>query len=180
MRLTGIISLQIGDTYILQNKEIDNYTFEQALIEVAEAGNYEAVQFLLQQVCVDVNSQTLADKELLTKIKEEADMPIHDENRYFYLQEDAGTTALMVASYCGDTYILQLLIASKANLNLQTSTGWTALMYATLLGNGRVIDLLLEHNADIEKKKNTNQATALTYACFTGDTMAVKKAYEKV
>ena len=63
-------------------------------------------------------------------------MPIHDENRNFYLQDDAGTTALMVASYRGDTDILQLLIASKANLNLQTSIGWTALMYATLLGNG--------------------------------------------
>ena len=127
--------------------------FEQALIEVAEAGNYKAVQFLLQQVCVDVNSQTLADKESLTKIKEEADMPIPDENRNFYLQDDASTTALMVASYHGDTDILQLLIESKANLNLQTSTGWTALMYATLLGNGRVIDLLLEHNADIDRKK---------------------------
>ena len=33
MRLTGIISLQIGDTYILQDEENDNYTFEQALIE---------------------------------------------------------------------------------------------------------------------------------------------------
>ena len=179
MRLTGIISLQIGDTYILQNKEIDNYTFEQALIEATKVGNYEAVQFLLQQVCVDVDSQTVADKESLAKIKEKADMPIRDENKNYYLQDDAGTTALMVASYRGDTDILQLLIASKANLNLQTSTGWTALMYATLLGNGRVIDLLLERNADIDKKKFSNQATALTYACSTGDTMAVKKLMKK-
>ena len=43
MRLTGIISLQIGDTYILQDEENDNYTFEQALIEATEACNYEAV-----------------------------------------------------------------------------------------------------------------------------------------
>ena len=179
MRLTGIISLQIGDTYILQDEENDNYTFEQALIEATKVGNYEAVQFLLQQVCVDVNSQTLADKESLAKIKEKADMPIRDENRNYYLQDDVGTTALMVASYRGDIDILQLLIASKANLNLQTSTGWTALMYATLLGNGGVIDLLLEHNADIDKKKFSNQATALTYACSTGDTMAVKKLMKK-
>ena len=165
MKLTGIISLQIGDTYILQDEENDNYTFEQALIEATEAGNYEAVQFLLQQVCVDVNSQTLADKESLTKIKEEANMPICDENKNYYLQDDAGTTALMVASYRGDTDILKLLIASKANLNRQTSTGWTALMYATLLGNGGVIDLLLEHNADIDEKKFSNHASNCTDIC---------------
>ena len=73
MRLTGIIILQIGDTYILQDEENDNYTFEQALIEATEAGDYEAVQFLKQQVCVDVNTQTEPDKESIVKIKEEAD-----------------------------------------------------------------------------------------------------------
>ena len=179
MRLSGIISLQIGETYILQDEENDNYTFEQALIEATEAGNYEAVQFLLQQVCVDVNTQTEPDKESIVKIKEEADKINKDKNNNLTFQKDAGTTALMVACCHGNTGILQLLIASKANLNLQTSTGWTALMYATLLGYGRVIDLLLEHNADIDKKKISNQATALTYALSIDNIVAVKKLLKK-
>ena len=106
MRLTGIISLQIGDTYILQDEENDNYTFEQALIEATEAGNYEAVQFYYKQVCVDVNTQTEPDKESIAKIKEEADKIYKDENDNLTFQKDAGTTALMMACCHGNTGIL--------------------------------------------------------------------------
>ena len=175
MRLTGIISLQIGDTYILQDEENDNYTFEQALIEATEAGNYEAVQFLLQQVCVDVNTQTEPDKELIVQIKKEADIYYTDENNNIEsFKQDAGTTALMIACYHGNAGILQLLLENNANLNLQTNTGWTGLMYATLLGKSEILNLLLQHNADINIKKYSNGHTALAYACSTGNEPVVK------
>ena len=175
MRLTGIISLQIGDTYILQDEENDNYTFEQALIEATEAGNYEAVQFLLQQVCVDVNTQTESDKESIVKIKEEADLYYTNENQKITrFKQDAGTTALMIACCHGNTGIVQLLIKSNANLNLQTNIGWTGLMYATLLGKNEILNLLLQHKADVNIKKHSNGHTALTYACITGNEPVVK------
>ena len=94
MRLTGIISLQIGDTYILQDEENEKYTFEQALIEATEADNYEVVQFLLEQVCVDVNTRTEPEKESIVKIKEEADLYYTDENNNIEsFKQDAGTNS---------------------------------------------------------------------------------------
>ena len=174
MRLTGIISLQIGDTYILQDEENDNYTFEQALIEATEAGNYEAVQFLLQQVCVDVNTQTEPDKESIVKIKEEADKIHEDENNNLTFQQDAGTTALMIACCHGNTGILQLLIKSNANLNLQTNSGWTGLMYTTILGDTNTTNTLLKHKADVNTQKFSNGATALIYACTSGNVQIVR------
>ena len=175
MRLTGIISLQIGDTYILQDEENDDYTFEQALIEATEAGNYEAVQFLLKQVCVDVNTQTKPDKESIIKINEEAELYYTNENSNIEsFKQDAGTTALMIACYHGNVGILQLLIENNANLNLQTNTGWTGLMYATLLGKSEILNLLLQHKADVNIKKHSNGLTALTYACSTDNEPVVK------
>ena len=167
MRLTGIISLQIGDTYILQDEENDNYTFEQALIEATEAGNYEAVQFLLQEVCVDVDTQTESDKESIVKIKEEANKIHKDENNNLTFQKDAGTTALMLACCHGNTCILQLLIKNNANLNLQTNSGWTGLMYTTILGDTKTTNTLLKHKADVNTQKFSNGATALIYACIS-------------
>ena len=174
MRLIGIINLLIGNTYILQDEENDNYTFEQALIEATEAGNYEAVQFLLQQVCVDVNTQTKPDKESMPKSKEEADLYYTDENENISFKQDAGTSALMIACYHGDVGILQLLIENNANLNLQTNTGWTGLMYATLLGKSEILNLLLQQKADTNIKKHSNGHTALTYACITGNVPVVQ------
>ena len=174
MRLTGIISLQIGDTYILQDEENDNYTFEQALIEATEAGNYEAVQFLLQQVCVDVNTQTEPDKESIVKIKEEADTIYIDENNNKTFQKDSGSTALMIACCHGNTGILQLLIESNANLSLQTNSGWTGLMYTTILGDTNTTNTLLKHKADVNTQKFSNGATALIHACMSGNVQIVR------
>ena len=46
LRLTGVFTLQVGEEYILQDKENEAYSFTQALIEATEADNYKAVQFL--------------------------------------------------------------------------------------------------------------------------------------
>ena len=179
MRLTGIISLQIGDTYILQDEENDKYTFEQALIEATEAGNYEAVQFLLKQVCVDVNTQIEPDKESIVKIKEEADKIHKDKNNNLTFQQNAGTTALMIACCHGNTDILQLLIKHNANLNLQTNSRWTGLMYTTILGDPNTTNTLLKHKADVNTQKFINGATALIHACMAGNVQIVRTLIKK-
>ena len=177
MRLTGIIGLQIGDTYILQDKEIDGYTFEQGLIDSTDAGNYEAVKFLLQ--CVDVNTQTKPEKKSIHKVKEMADELCKDENENTTFQHDAGTTALMIACCHGDTCILELLIEYNANPNLKTNTGWTGLMYATLLGNTKMTNALLKHKADVNTQKFSNGATALIHACISGNVQIVRALIKK-
>ena len=174
MKLTGIISLQIGDTYILQDEGNHTYTFEQGLIEATEVGNYEAVQFLLQQVCVDINAQTKPDTESIARIKEEADKYYTDKNKNIIFKRDAGTTTLMIACCNGDTEILQLLIKNNANPNLQTNTGWTALMYAAILGKSEILNILLQHKADVNIKKSSNGDTALMYACARSNIQVVK------
>ena len=46
LRLTGVFTLQVGEEYILQDKENEAYSFTQALIEATEADNHQAIQFL--------------------------------------------------------------------------------------------------------------------------------------
>ena len=63
LRLTGVFTLQVGEEYIIQDQENEAYSFTRALIEATEADNYLAVQFLVQQVRVDVNTQITNVKE---------------------------------------------------------------------------------------------------------------------
>ena len=57
LRLTGVFTLQVGEEYILLDEENKAYSFTQALIEAKEADNYQAVQFLVQQVRVVISTQ---------------------------------------------------------------------------------------------------------------------------
>ena len=84
LRLTGVFTLQVGEEYILQDEENEAYFSTQALIEATEVDNYQTVQFLVQQVCVDVNTQTK------TCCKSERDFIYCNSNRT--VQQDAGTT----------------------------------------------------------------------------------------
>ena len=86
----GVFTLQVGEEYILQDEENEACFFTQALIEATEADNYQAVQFIVQQVCVDVNTQT---KTLCCK--SERDFIYFNNKRT--VQQDAGTTPLIVA-----------------------------------------------------------------------------------
>ena len=53
MRLVGVFNLQVGDAYVLQDKEPETFTF----LNSVKVGNYEAVGFLflLDHIHVDVN-----------------------------------------------------------------------------------------------------------------------------
>lgn len=66
---------------------------------------------------------------------------------------NGGTTPLMLLITHGygmaaNLKLIRLMIAHKANLNLQDDSGDTALLIATRLGNSQVAKLLLNNNAD--------------------------------
>ena len=56
LRLVGVISLQVGTKYILEDDEDAEYTFEKGFVNAVQASNYEAIRFLLQQTGVDVDT----------------------------------------------------------------------------------------------------------------------------
>ena len=167
LRLTGVFTLQVGEEYILQGEENEAYSFTQALIEATEADNYQAIQFLAQQLCVDVNTQ-------ITNVKESSvGRLLTDQNNNRSIQPDSGKTALMIACCNHSIGIVKFLLQSNANPDLQTHTGLTALMLTCMLGYCRIVKLLLEHNASIDKSDN-NGWTALTHASFEGNSQVIQ------
>ena len=57
MRLMGIFELKIGDRYFLKSDEAKRFFFEFSLIEATFNRDIEAVQFLVQNLQIDVNFQ---------------------------------------------------------------------------------------------------------------------------
>ena len=167
LRLTGVFTLQVGEEYILQDEENEAYSFTQAFIEATEADNYQAVQFLVQQVHVDVNTQiTNFKKSSVGKV-------LTDQNNNRSIQSDSGTTALMIACCNHSNGIVKLLLQNYANPDLQTNIGLTALMLTCRLGYSRIVKLLLEHNASIDQSDNDGW-TALTHASFEGNSQVIQ------
>ena len=167
LRLTGVFTLQVGEEYILQDEENEAYSFTQALIEATEADNYQVVQFLVQQVRVDVNTQ-------ITNVKESSvGRLLTDQNNNRSIQPDSGTTALMIACCNHSIGIIKLLLQNNADPDLQTNIGLTALMLTCRLGYCRIVEVLLKHNPSIDKSDNDGW-TALTYASFEGNSQVVE------
>ena len=167
LRLIGVFTLQVGEEYILQDEENETYSFTQALIEATESVNYQAVQFLVQEVCVDANTQR-------TNVKESSvDEVFTDQNNNRSIQTESCKTALMIACCNHSNVIVKLLLHNNADPDLQTNTGLTALMLTCILGYCRIAEILLGHNASIDMCDN-NGWTALTYASFEGNSKVVQ------
>ena len=180
MKLMGIMSLQVGQTYVmLQDEQNVNYSFEESLINATEVGNFEAVEFLLQQVQVDINTQTTVSKESENTVKEEATRVYTDLNGNMYFKRDSGTTALMTACCIHETGLVELHTQNKAKVDLQTNTGWTALMYAAVLGSSKIVEMLLKYNAEVNIKSFSSGKTALTFACMSGNAQVVNMLIKK-
>ena len=62
-------------------------------------------------------------------------------------KDEAGSTALMVASEYGRTEIVKLLIATGADVNIKNELGWTALMWASRWGRKETVKLLIDAGA---------------------------------
>jgi ankyrin repeat protein len=80
-----------------------------------------------------------------------------------------GITALMVATFDGQTEIAQTLLAANADVNARDNNGFTALIGASIRGHIELVRVLLAAKADVNIK-NKFGATALMFAEDKGHT----------
>jgi ankyrin repeat protein len=90
------------------------------------------------------------------------------------LQNTAGQTALMWASYHSHIDMVWLLLDYGADSNLQDKRGQTALMFASRLGHTDVVRELLDRGADLNLQTYKYGQTALMFASRLGHTDVVK------
>ena len=83
-----------------------------------------------------------------------------------------GATALYMASQNGHYQCVDLLLQSKANLDVQTNEGRTALYIASQTGHHQCVDLLLHSKANPDIQSNEG-ATALCIASQNGHDQCV-------
>ena len=172
MELMGVISLGTRNSFLSVSEDNVEYTFEQSLIEATKVGNTEAVEFLVKQLNVDIN--TRSNEEPTASLKEEADKWHEEDKGNIFFKHDAGCTALMIACCNNDTDMVKLLLENGADPNIQSNLGFTALIYASCIGGIHCVRMLLNHNADINLKKYSSGSSALYFASYTGNIEIVK------
>jgi ankyrin repeat protein len=79
-----------------------------------------------------------------------------------------GTSPLMVASEGGSTRVVELLLNSKASVNLTDKRGFTAAHYASINGHCDALATLLARGADINREGALGGSTPLMMA-FEGE-----------
>ena len=177
MELMGVISLDTRNSFLSVSEDNVEYTFEQSLIEATKVGNTEAVEFLIKQLNVDINTKN--NEEPTASLKEEADKWHEEDDGNIYFKHDAGSTSLMIACCNNDTDIVKLLLENSADPNIQSNLGFTALIYASCVGGIDCVKMLLDHNADINLKKYSSGSSALFFASYTGNLKLVKILLEQ-
>ena len=185
LRLVGVFSLQVGTKYILEDDEDTEYTFEKGFVNAVQASNYEAVEFLLQQIGVDVDTpieQSDEDSIIIAADFNDANKVFLDNNNKVFLVLDIGATALIVACYKNDFKMMQLLLQQQKQPgpNLCTQSGWTALMYTAINGNTTILKALLDIKADVNMRKHSDGATAVMYASLVGNVEIIKLLIQHV
>ena len=176
MRLIGIFVLTINCEPILDEDENMNFTFKSALLEAANIGHNEAIQFLLK--IGDVNIQNnegwttllIASQNGHNEVIEQLLKTHPDVN----IQTNDGWTALMIASQNGHTQVLEQLLKEHTNINIQNNDGWTALMIASQNGHTQVVEQLLKEHADVNIQSK-NGWTALIIASQNGHTEIIEQ-----
>ena len=160
MKLIGIISLKIGDEYVIKEANNDDYTFKVGMEEAKSQDNKETLKFLTE---VEADS-TVATSQVLLR---------GEINANVEFKSDGDSTALMIACGNADSKLVKLLLEKSADPNIETKGKSTALIYAALGGSGRIVKMLLDYNADINKA-NASTETALSIACANGCANIVK------
>jgi len=89
----------------------------------------------------------------------------------------SGFTPLILASYNNNKNIVSFLINKKANLNELSDMG-TALMAAAYKGNNEISKALINNGANVNST-DTNNTSALHYACFFQNKELVKLLINK-
>jgi len=89
------------------------------------------------------------------------------------LQTHDGWTPLLIASRNNDFAVMEKLIQSNANVNIQNQTNKLfALLFAARFNNMRGIELLVQSKADVNLRDNFN-FTALYWTTFNSNDRAV-------
>lgn len=74
-------------------------------------------------------------------------------------------TALMIASYYGNTSVVQLLLAAGANMHLIDNGKWTVMHQAAKSGNTFLLDIFHRGGVNLHAKDKDNR-TALHWAAY--------------
>ena len=82
-------------------------------------------------------------------------------------------TALMAATYKGNTDIVKTLLEHHANVNIPDENGTTALHYACFLNNTEIATLILDKNPNTNSKDNKGK-TPLDYAILNDNITIIK------
>lgn len=88
--------------------------------------------------------------------------------------DEAGRTALMMASYDGHASTVRLLCEQKADPNIRDSNRRTALMYAASGPNPAAVEILLAHGAEVNVTDAGEGWTALMFAAAEGHADVVR------
>jgi ankyrin repeat protein len=83
-------------------------------------------------------------------------------------KNEEGDTALIGASFAGNTDLVALLIKNGADVNAANKDGVSPLFGAACEGRPDVVKLLLEKGANVKARENRNDATPLIIAAFEG------------
>ena len=185
LRLTGVLSVQIGVVTVFSDGEKETYSFEAGLLKASEVGNSEAVQLLLY---LDASTQHVGDDDAWTPsftISNEGhynfdELPVllkKGVDEYITNSKDR-ISVLMLASRNGHHDTVQLLLAAGANPNVQDNKGHTAIWFACLKGHDGIVELLLNENADPNISAK-NRWTPLMNACQGGHKNTVELLLQK-
>ena len=147
----GIFKIIINDQPILLEEEDATFSFEQSLLQAAQAGHNNDIIMLLE-LGANVDYQNEEGRTALIFASQTGHYQVVElllkKNADPNLQTQKGSTALTYASENGHYQVVELLLQENADPNLQTQKGSTALTYASENGHYQVVGLLLKENAD--------------------------------
>jgi len=125
---------------------------DRALLEACRKGQVEVVESLLKKGA-DVNA-----REVLPQ-------PENDEETIpTDWDEEAGGTALILASAAGSSGVVELLLRAGADVNAIDERGWSAILRASYFGHVGIVRALIEAGAAPDFRETNLGATALQLA----------------
>lgn len=147
-----------------------------ALMMAAARGNYDAVQLLLAGGA-QINATNSAGITPLFLAVSGSSIRNYPNNRHFAVakllidkgaqvntaEKKHGQSPLMMAAVQGDSEMLKLLLAAKADVKQQSAIGFTPLMYAILEGRPECVAILLENGSDVHHQ-SSNGTTPIQLA----------------